>query len=281
VVVGGLDPGGGAGLLRDVATARALGAQPHAVGTAWTEQGEGIHRVEPRAPATVGAALAHALGGVRPAGRAQGPESVRPAGRPLGLDSTPPAAVAAVKIGMAVGPATAAALIEALSGFAGPVVVDPVLATSRGGALWNGPPQELLPLLRRAALVTPNALEAAALSGRPVATVAEAEAAGRHLVEVEGLATVLVKGGHLADSDGSVTDVLVTPAGTTRYPHPRLPGPSPRGTGCSLATAIAVELGRGSPLAEAVQAAIDWLVAAIAAATSVGDERHLTHGGGP
>ena len=189
---------------------------------------------------------------------------------------------AAVKIGMAVGPATAAALVEALAGFAGPVVVDPVLATSRGGALWDGAPLDLLPLLRRAILVTPNAVEAAALFGRPVATVAEAEAAGRHLVEVEGLVAVLVKGGHLADSDGSVTDVLVTPAGTTRYRHPRIPGPSPRGTGCALATAIAVGLGRGRPLDEAVQAAIDWLAAAIAAATGGGDgyERHLTHGGG-
>lgn len=237
--------------------------------------------MESRAPEAIRAALARALGGVRPAGRAFGPESLRPAGRPLGLDSTPPAAVAAVKIGMAVGPATAAALIEALSGFAGPVVVDPVLATSRGGALWNGPPQELLPLLRRATLVTPNALEAAALSGRSVATIAEAEAAGRHLVEVEGLQAVLVKGGHLADAGGSLTDLLVTSSGTTRYPHRRAPGASPRGTGCALATAIAVELGRGRPLGEAIATAINWLAAAIAAATSVGNERHLTHEGGP
>ncbi|HEY5089752.1 MAG TPA: bifunctional hydroxymethylpyrimidine kinase/phosphomethylpyrimidine kinase, partial [Polyangia bacterium] len=248
MVVGGLDPGGGAGLLRDVATALSLGAQPHAVGTAWTEQGPGIHRVEPRAPATAGAALAHALATFRPA---------------------------AVKIGMAASPATAAALVEALANFAGPVVVDPVLATSRGGPLWAGAPVTLLPLLRRATLVTPNAVEAAALADRPVATVAEAEAAGRHLVEVEGLEAVLVKGGHLAESDGSLTDLLVTSSGTTRYPHQRAPGPSPRGTGCALATAIAVELGRGRPLGEAVHAAMDWLVASIAAATNVGDERHL------
>lgn len=268
MVVGGLDPGGGAGLLRDVATALALGAQPHAVGTAWTEQGQGIHRVEPRAPATAGAALAHALATFQPA---------------------------AVKIGMATSPATATALVAALANFAGPVVVDPVLATSRGGPLWAGAPVTLLPLLRRATLVTPNAVEAAALAGRPVATVAEAEAAGRHLVEVEGLQAVLVKGGHLAesdvkgghlaesgdnggppgDSDGSLTDLLVTSTGTTRYQHPRDPGPSPRGTGCALATAIAVELGRGRALGEAVRAAIDWLVATIAAATSVSGERHL------
>lgn len=248
VVVGGVDPAGGAGLLRDVATATNLGAHPHAVGTAWTDQGEGIHRVAPRAPEAVGAALAQALATLRPA---------------------------AVKIGMAVGPATAAALIAGLADFAGPVVVDPVLATSRGGPLWSGAPGELLPLLRRATLVTPNAVEAAALSGRSVTTVAAAEEAGRRLVELEGLGAVLIKGGHLADSGASVTDVLVTAAATTRRPHLRLPGPSPRGTGCALATAIAVELGLGRALAEAVDNAIGWLAAAITGAEPVEGEWHL------
>jgi hydroxymethylpyrimidine/phosphomethylpyrimidine kinase len=252
VVVGGLDPGGGAGLLRDVATATALGARPHAIGTAWTEQGAGLHRVEPRAPEAVGAALARALATLRPA---------------------------AVKIGMAASPATAAALIEALADFAGPVVVDPVLATSRGGPLWAGTARELLPLLRRATLVTPNAVEATALSGGPVATSAAAGVAGRHLIGGEGLAAVLVKGGHLADRDDLVTDLLVTQTATTAFPHPRRPGPSPRGTGCALATAIAIELARGAPPGEAVRRAIDWLAAAIALATDVGGERHLPSGG--
>ncbi len=175
VVVGGLDPGGGAGLLRDVATAAARGAHAVAVGTAWTEQGPGIHRVEPRAPGAVGEALARAI-----------------AARP-----------AAVKVGMAVGPDTAAALVEALTGYDGPVVVDPVLATSRGGPLWSAEPRALGPLLRRATLVTPNAGETAALTGMPVATAAEAEAAGQALVEA-GLAAVLVKGGHLDDGDGGI-----------------------------------------------------------------------------
>jgi len=225
------------------------------VGTAWTEQGQGFHRVEPRAPEAVGVALTRALTASGPVG---------------------------VKIGMAVGPATAAALIEGLEGFAGPIVIDPVLASSRGGALWAGAPRELLPLLRGATLVTPNAVEAAALSGRPVSTTEEAEAAGRYLIEVEGLAAVLVKGGHLTGPDGQpVTDILVTSAARNSYPHPRIPGQSPRGTGCALATAIAVGLTRGRPLGEAVQAAIEWLAGAIAAATDVGvgAERHLPGGG--
>ena len=249
VVVGGVDPGGGAGLLRDVATVAALGARAHPVETAWTEQGPGLHRVEPRAPEAVGAALAEALAELRPA---------------------------AVKIGMAVGPATAAALITALGDYTGPVVVDPVLATSRGGALWAAEPRALLPLLRRATLVTPNGIEAGALTGRPLATADDAEATGRWLLEATQLRAVLVKGGHLGAPAGMVVDVLVTGSGAVRFTRPRTPGPSPRGTGCALASAIAVKLGCGRSLSEAVGEAGAWLAGLIAEPVTVGDELHLS-----
>jgi hydroxymethylpyrimidine/phosphomethylpyrimidine kinase len=247
LVVGGLDPGGGAGLLRDVATAAALGADADAVGTAWTEQGERVHSVEPRAPAAIQEAVRRAVGG-------------RPA---------------AVKIGMAVDPATADAILEGLEGYGGPVVVDPVLATSRGGRLWSGEPREILPLARRATLLTPNAVEVGELIGRPVSTLSAAAAAGEALTGEHGLAAVLVKGGHLAPTAREVTDVLVTKGGTRHFARPRVAGPSPRGTGCALATAIAVELGRGRELAAAVESAGRWLAGAIAAARDVRGERRL------
>jgi hydroxymethylpyrimidine kinase/phosphomethylpyrimidine kinase len=247
VVVGGLDPGGGAGLLRDVATAAARGARARTVGTAWTEQGPGVHEVEPRPP-----------------------EGVR---RGLGLALA--AGAGAVKIGMSVGPATAAAILEALGGYGGPVVLDPVLASSRGGALWQGEPAGLLPLARRATLLTPNAGEAAALTGLPARTTDDLESAARCLVEREGLLAVLVKGGHV-DTDGeTVVDVLAAANEVRRFRRPRAPGTSPRGTGCALATAIAIELGRGAPLEQAVEIAGAWLGAAIAAAVTIGDERRL------
>ncbi|HXU64804.1 MAG TPA: bifunctional hydroxymethylpyrimidine kinase/phosphomethylpyrimidine kinase [Polyangia bacterium] len=249
VVVGGVDPGGGAGLLRDVRTARALGVQAHAIGTAWTEQADGVHRVEPREPGAVGQAVARAVADLDPI---------------------------AVKIGMAVGPATAAALLTALTGFAGPVVVDPVLATSRGGLLWEGEPAGLLPLLRRASLVTPNAPEAAALAGRPVADLQQADAAGRVLIDGLGLRAVLVKGGHLGTGEDPVSDLLVTAETSRAFRHARAAGVSPRGTGCALATALAVALGCGEPLEAAVQTATTWLAGAIAGAVPApGGERHL------
>jgi hydroxymethylpyrimidine/phosphomethylpyrimidine kinase len=246
VVVGGLDPGGGAGILRDVAAATARGAHGIAIGTAWTEQGPGIHQVEPRAPGALREALARAV-----------------AARP-----------GAVKVGMAVGPETAGALLDGLGGYDGPVVVDPVLATSRGGALWDAEPRALLPLLRRATLVTPNGPEAAVLARRPVTTAAEAEAAGRALLD-DGLVAVLVKGGHVDEGAAEIEDVLVTPAGVSRWRRRRLPGPSPRGTGCALGTAIGVALARGRDLPAAVAEAASWLAGAMADASVVGSERQL------
>ena len=207
--------------------------------------------MEPRAPDTVRRALAEAIATLRPG---------------------------AVKIGMAVGPATVAALVEGLGDYPGPVVVDPVLASSRGGALWAGAPGDLLPLLRRATIVTPNAGEAAALAGLPVTTSEDAERAGRQLVDRDGLRAVLVKGGHLAGSEGALVDLLVTAAGVERFPRARVAGPIPRGTGCALASALAVMLARGMPLAAAARAAGDWLAPRIAAPIAVGGEWHLPEG---
>jgi hydroxymethylpyrimidine kinase/phosphomethylpyrimidine kinase len=243
VAIGGLDPGGGAGLARDLVTARALGAVVDLIGTAWTEQSpRGVRGFELRASGGVAAAVGRAVPGA-----------------------------AAVKIGMVGTPELAEVLLGALATFAGPVVFDPVLGASSGGALFRGSPGELLPLVRRATLTTPNLAEAAALTGLPASTETEATAAARWLVAA-GAPAVLVKGGHLA---GEATDVLVTATGEERFTLPRLPGPSPRGTGCALATALAIELGRRRPLREAVASAKAWLHEQIRAARQVGDEWQL------
>lgn len=249
LAVGGVDPGGGSGLLRDAFTAVARGARPLIVGTAWTDQGPDVHRVEARAPESVLAALRQAL-----------------ARRP-----------AAVKVGMVPDAGVAAAIVEALGAFEGPVVVDPVLATSRGGALWRGAAGDLFPLLRRATVVTPNAREAEALAGVPVGDLEGAARAARALAD-RGLPAVLVKGGHLGAAPAPVTDTLVEGTRLHRLEHPRVGGGDVRGTGCALATALAVELGRGVALVPALEAATAWLAGAIASAVDVAGERQLPSG---
>jgi len=257
IAVAGHDPTGGAGLVRDVMTGAALGVHVVAVGTAWTVQSasSGAGSVEPRDPGGVSRALADAL---RQAAAAGG-------GR------------ASVKVGMVPGAAVAAAIVAALdrAGFAGPVVVDPVLFASSGVRLWQDDAQAMLPLLRRATLVTPNAGEAAALSGRPVASISDALSAAAELQRL-GVPAVLVKGGHMDEGAATVTDVLVGPGGAVgQLSRPRLAGSSPRGTGCALSTAIAAELAAGVSLRAAVEAATGWLSSRIAASVPVNGERHL------
>jgi hydroxymethylpyrimidine/phosphomethylpyrimidine kinase len=249
LAIGGLDPGGGAGLVRDFLTAEAFDTRAFLIGTAFTLQvpardGGRLVRIEPRSPSVLAQDLAVALGAIRPA---------------------------AVKIGMVATGGLAAAIVDGLAGFTGPVVFDPVLGASHGGALYAGDLAELGPLLARATLVTPNLAEAGLLSDMHVHDRTAASAAAHEILR-EGATAVLVKGGHL---DGPADDLLVTAAGERTFTAPRLPGPSPRGTGCALATAIAIALGRGHPLESAIATAKHWLHGAIAAARQVGNEHHL------
>ncbi len=247
MLVGGLDPGTGAGLARDLLTASSAGAHAIVIGTAWTLQDStSVRTVEPRQPESVQASLAAALAKIG----AQG---------------------CAVKIGMVATAPIARAILAALANFTGPVVYDPVVRASSGGLLYDGDREAILALANLSTLVTPNLGEAAWLLGRPVRTESDARAAARDLRTL-GMVAVLVKGGHL---EGEATDVLLSPAGERLLSSPRIAGPSPRGTGCALATAIAVELARGEMLEQAVTSAKAWLTRHIKNARVVGDERHL------
>jgi hydroxymethylpyrimidine/phosphomethylpyrimidine kinase len=217
------------------------------VGTAWTRQDEsGVKGIEPRSPYAVRASLDETL-----------------AACPLGRT--------AVKIGMVADASTAATIVAGLEAWQGPVVFDPVLGASAGGSLFEGAPVDLLPLLRRATLVTPNLAEASWLTGLVVETLDQARQAAQEMAG-RGLRAVLVKGGHLS---GPATDVLRSATGERLYPGTRLPGRSPRGTGCALATAIAVGLARGQPLEQAIDAAKVWLAGRIQAAVAIGGARYL------
>jgi hydroxymethylpyrimidine/phosphomethylpyrimidine kinase len=262
VAIGGFDPSGGAGVVRDFLTARALGAAARLIATAWTEQSPtAVHAVEAREAGNLERAIQGALDELRPSAAKADP----------GTDGE---ARLAVKIGMLPDPRAANAVRASLRDFTGPVVLDPVLWASSGGALFSGDPLLLLPLCARATLVTPNAGEAAALTGIPVRSLADAVDAGRALC-LRGARAVLVKGGHIESGRLSV-DVLVTPGEVQELSADRVPGPPVRGTGCALATAIALGLGQGLPLAAAVADAKAWLSTALAGAIPVGREWHLS-----
>jgi hydroxymethylpyrimidine/phosphomethylpyrimidine kinase len=147
-------------------------------------------------------------------------------------------ATGAVKIGMLGSTEAAEAVDHALP--AGlPIVLDPVLKASSGGTLMEA--AGFGALLRRAALITPNLAELEVLAG--IDGPLEAQAAA---LLAQGVQAVLVKGGHGTGPES--TDLLFKPQGSVRrYTAQRLPV-SKRGTGCSLATAIACHMALGADL---------------------------------
>ncbi|HEY7930107.1 MAG TPA: hydroxymethylpyrimidine/phosphomethylpyrimidine kinase [Steroidobacteraceae bacterium] len=176
--------------------------------------------------------------------------------------------VAAIKIGLlatAASVRTVAAELPQRSAI--PIVLDPVLVASSGGTLLEAGGIERLrqDLLPRVSLLTPNLPEAAALLHASLAHSEAQMLEQMRALQGLGAAAVLLKGGHEAPAvDGQVTDRLLAADGELLHlRRVRVMG-SRRGTGCSLASAIAAQLALGTPLAAACAAAQAYVAAALA-----------------
>lgn len=235
LVIAGSDPSGGAGLSRDIDTIARLGASARPVVTAVTAQTDrAVSRVACLPPGLIAEQLVAALDDGRPQ---------------------------AVKIGMLGNAAIVEAVADRLTRADPlPVVLDPVLAASSGRPLLDAAGrtamlERLLPLVT---LLTPNRPEAAALCGAPKA-LAEADFARQALHMLErGPRFVLLKGGH--GDDRAAVDRLYGKDGLRQSFEAPCAAGSARGTGCTLASAIAVLLAQGHGMAEAVRQAKDFVL---------------------
>jgi hydroxymethylpyrimidine/phosphomethylpyrimidine kinase len=238
LIIAGSDPSGGAGVQADIKTVTALGGYAAAAITSLTVQNtKGVSAVHPVDPAIIAAQIAAVLD-------------------EIGAD--------AIKIGMIGERRAGVAIADAIAWHAAaiPVVVDPVLVATSGDRLASDGVAALL--LERfaplAALLTPNADEARALTGLAVRSAADLVAAGEALMQ-RGATAALVKGGHLEGD--IVEDALVTHAGAEIFRAPRLGARTLHGTGCTLASAVATGLAQGLPLQAATKRAIDYVQGAI------------------
>jgi len=117
-------------------------------------------------------------------------------------------------------------------------------------------------------LLTPNAPEAAALTGLRIETEDDMRRAGAALLAM-GAKNVLIKGGHI---DGpEVVDLLITPKGEHRFTSERIDTQHTHGTGCTLASACAALMREARPLEEAVGLARDYVGGAILMAPRLGE----------
>jgi len=230
LTVAGTDSGGGAGVAADLKAMAARDAFGTAAVTAVTAQN------------TAGVDSSHPVP----------PEEVAAQIRSVASDLP----VAAAKTGMLGDADRVEAVAEALPESL-PLVVDPVVVAASGARLLDEAGVEALRdrLVERATVVTPNVPEAELLTGREVATPADALAAARDLRSA-GAEAALVTGGHL---DGDPVDAYVGPAGETRFRRDRVDTDATHGTGCTLSAAIAADLAGGADPRGAVAAAESYL----------------------
>ena len=141
LTIAGSDSGGGAGIQADLKTFAALGVYGCSVITAVTAQNT------------------RAVSAIHPV-----PEDVVAAQIKAVLEDI---AIGVIKIGMLGTPSLIAAVAEALEGFSGPVVLDPVMVAKSGDALLADSAIDALKtyLVPRADLLTPNLPEAEKLVG--------------------------------------------------------------------------------------------------------------------
>lgn len=245
LVVAGSDSGGGAGIQADIKTITALGGFAMTAITALTAQNSltvaGVVKSPPEFVA----------------------EQIRVTLEDLGCD--------AVKTGMMADAPIIEAAADALDEHAPgvPWVVDPVMVSTARDRLLDEDAVSALKerLVFKAALTTPNMAEAELLTGLVVDNADAMEAAGRALVE-GGAGAALITGG---DLEGEIVcDVLVTNDGSERFESPRIESTNTHGTGCTLASAIAVGLAQGLGLGDSIIRARAYVQEAIRTAPGFG-----------
>lgn len=227
--IAGSDSSGGAGIQADIKTITMLGGYAMTAITAITAQNTlGVCAVEVLSPELVAAQIDACVNDI---------------------------GVNAVKIGMLGSAEMAHAVADLLECVDVPVVFDPVMITTSGSALADSSTIAAFErLMALATLTTPNLPELEALGGQDLV---------RNKVR-----NLLIKGGH--GTAPQIEDILFVNGdeysgnpGEYSFWSDRLDSVHTHGTGCSLASAIAVGLGEAMLLHEAVDRGIAFVQQAL------------------
>lgn len=239
LIIAGSDSGGGAGIQADIKTVTMLGGHAMTAITAITAQNslgvDAVHSV----PAEIVLAQIDSVVG------------------DIGVD--------AIKIGMIGSAFTARMVAERLAAMEPrvPLVFDPVMIATSGAALADEATIAAFgQLMDLATVTTPNLPELVRLTGKEDPVDGALGLVSRHRC------AVLVKGGH--DEGEAVADALIEEDNLTSWQGTRIETPHSHGTGCTLASAIAVGLGEGKRLADAVAQARNFVRIALLEAPGLG-----------
>ena len=243
LTIAGFDPSSGAGVTADIKTIVAHGCYGIAAITALTVQStSGVRRMDPVDVKLLRDTLDALVEDVK---------------------------VSAVHIGTLGSGAVASEVVAFLKQSQLPnIVLDPVMAASSGARLLDDSGrkvmvEELLPITT---VATPNAQEAALLTGLDVVNIDDMKEAAGRLREM-GAKNVVITGGHL---DVAIDLLSFADGGVQTFKSERLESNFTHGTGCAFASSITCHLAQGRPLAEAVLLAKAYVTAAISNGYPVG-----------
>jgi len=245
LTIAGSDSSGGAGIQADLKTFAALGVHGASAITAVTAQNtNGVAAVSLIEPDLVAQQIDTVADGAH---------------------------ISAIKTGMLGDHVTIRAISTALDRLPHHVlIVDPVMVATSGARLLADESVQALQdmMLPKATLITPNLDEAAVLLGGPSAsTSTEMEVQAGALAEKFGTA-VLLKGGHLDESDSTpkqALDVLAKNGKLRWFEAPYVGGADTHGTGCTLSAAITALCAHGQELETAISNAKSFVTNALKA----------------
>jgi hydroxymethylpyrimidine kinase / phosphomethylpyrimidine kinase / thiamine-phosphate diphosphorylase len=245
LTIAGSDSGGGAGIQSDIKTFSTLGIFGCSVVTAITSQNTFVLKdIFPIPPKIVSSQLKAVLSDIK---------------------------IAAAKIGMVYNAEIMKEVHHILKDVKFPIVVDPILSTGTGyNLLFKNDieyfKEAIIPL---SYLLTPNLLEAEAISGIKIRSADKLIDAAKRLLDM-GATNVLIKGGHSRISKG-ITDLLLTQEGqVVRFKKERIKINPLHGLGCNFSAAVTAELARQTPLEQACHLANEHIFSGITNSIRVG-----------
>ena len=150
------------------------------------------------------------------------------------------------------------------------IVLDPVMVATSGDVLVS---DEVITsiknnLISKSFLITPNIYEAEILTEMKVNNVEDQIECGIKLLKL-GCKNVLIKGGH--GNSNNINDVLITSDGDEHiFESNKIKSTNTHGTGCSLASAIATNIGLGNNIKESIKLSIDYVQSGIKNAPDFG-----------
>lgn len=253
LTIAGSDSGGGAGIQADLKTFAAIGCYGMSVITALTAQNtRGVTAIHAPPPSFV-------------------IEQMTAVFTDIGAD--------AVKIGMLYSTELIEAVTETLNKYrARNIVLDPVMVAQSGDKLLQDDAIEAIKehLMPLADVVTPNLPEAEVLLGQKIESFEDMQQAARSLAQFGGR-SILIKGGHLEESKSTDLLYLTEEDRFVILEAERVDSRNNHGTGCTLSSAIAAYMSKGSQIECAVRKAKTYIQNAIRA----GAAYKIGHGHGP